>query len=128
MKISYDKANDALYVHVCDEVGHEVEELEDGIVLDFNDTGDVVGIDIQHVGQRADFTKDAVACSYREHEDIFHIRLSKKQIVREASLDWYSHISYAADKSIVEIVLLDAKKSGGLPSNYQSGELGLGSN
>lgn len=119
MKISYDKSNDALYVHVCERAGDDAREVEEGVVFDFDTSGAIAGIDIQHASQRGDFTQPAVACSYRADEDLFHIRLSNKKIAREASLDWRSNISYAADESIVEIVLLDAKKSGALPLSYQ---------
>ncbi|MBU3998983.1 MAG: DUF2283 domain-containing protein, partial [Gammaproteobacteria bacterium] len=47
-------------------------------------------------------------CLYLENEDILQIRLSYKTIVREASPDWHTNISYAEDGSIVEIVILDA--------------------
>ena len=52
---------------------------------------------------------------YFENDDILQIRVSDKQIVREVSQGWHTHISYAEDGSIVEIVLLDAKKKGLLP-------------
>ena len=119
MKVSYDQASDSLYVHLTDRAGSTADAIEDGVVLDFDTSGAMVGIDIQHASHRGDFTKHAVACGYRVDEDLFRIRLSNKQIVREASLDWRSHISYAADGSIVEIVFLDAKKSGVLPLSYE---------
>ena len=53
---------------------------------------------------------------YFENDDILQIRVSNKQIVREVSQGWHTNISYAEDGSIVEIVLLDAKKEGLLPS------------
>jgi uncharacterized protein YuzE len=118
MNISYDCETDSLYVHLTDEVGCDVDEVEPGVVVDVDANGAMVGIDIQQASQRADFTKPAVACSYREDDDLFHIRLSNKQIVREVSQDWHTNISYAEDGSIVEIVLLDAKKTGSLPLNY----------
>ena len=52
---------------------------------------------------------------YFEKDDILHIRMSDKAIVREVSQDWHTNISYAADGTIVEIVLLDAKKEGLMP-------------
>ena len=55
---------------------------------------------------------------YFENDDILQIRVSDKQIVREVSQDWHTNISYAEDGSIVEIVLLDAKKEGLLPLEY----------
>lgn len=118
MNISYDCATDSLYVHLTDEVGCDVDEVESGVVVDVDANGATVGIDIQQASQRADFTKPTVACSYRADEDLFHIRLSNKQIMREVSQGSHTIISYAKDGSIVEIVLLDAKKSGSLPLNY----------
>ena len=56
---------------------------------------------------------------YFENNDILQIRVSDKQIVREVSQDWHTNISYAEDGSIVEIVLLDAKKEGLLPLEYR---------
>jgi hypothetical protein len=56
---------------------------------------------------------------YFENDDILQIRVSEKQIVREVSQDWHTNISYAEDGSMVEIVLLDAKKEGLLPLEYR---------
>jgi len=56
---------------------------------------------------------------YFESDDILQIRVSDKQVVREVSQDWHTNISYAEDGSIVEIVLLDAKKEGLLPLEYR---------
>ena len=50
---------------------------------------------------------------YFESDDILQIRVSDKAIVREVSQDWHTNISYAEDGSIVEIVLLDARKGVG---------------
>ena len=55
---------------------------------------------------------------YFENDDILQIRVSDKQIVREVSQGWHTNISYAEDGSIIEIVLLDAKKEGLLPLEY----------
>ena len=56
---------------------------------------------------------------YFENDDILQIRMSEKQIVREVSQDWHTNISFAEDGSVVEIVLLDAKKEGLLPLEYR---------
>jgi uncharacterized protein YuzE len=57
--------------------------------------------------------------TYFENDDILQIRLSEKPIVREESQGWHTHISYAEDGSIVEIVLLDAQKEGLLPVQHR---------
>ena len=53
--------------------------------------------------------------TYFENDDILQIRVSDKPITREVSQDWHTNISYAEDGSVVEIVLLDARKEGLLP-------------
>ena len=56
---------------------------------------------------------------YFENDDILQIRVSDKPITREVSQDWHTNISYAEDSSVVEIVLLDARKEGLLPLEYR---------
>ena len=53
--------------------------------------------------------------TYDEAEDILVIRVSDKPIVREASQDWNTTISYAADGSVVEVVVLEARAQGAWP-------------
>jgi hypothetical protein len=53
--------------------------------------------------------------AYYEAEDTLVIRLSDKPIVREVSQDWHTHVSYAADGSVVETVILEAARLGAWP-------------
>ncbi|MBD3896064.1 DUF2283 domain-containing protein [Halomonas sp. ML-15] len=53
--------------------------------------------------------------TYDEADDILVLHLSDKPIVKEVSQDWNTHVSYAEDGSIVEIVVLDASKQGAWP-------------
>lgn len=57
---------------------------------------------------------------YFPQDDILEMRFSDKAIAREASQDWNVNISYAADGSIVELVILDAVKSGFMPFESSS--------
>jgi hypothetical protein len=52
---------------------------------------------------------------YFEGDDILQIQVSDKPIVRGISQGRNTNVSYVEDGSIVEIVLLDAKKKGLLP-------------
>lgn len=54
MKISYDKATDSLYIHLSDRPSVDSDEVNDGVVLDFDANGALVGIDVQHASLRAD--------------------------------------------------------------------------
>lgn len=53
--------------------------------------------------------------TYDEADDILTIHVSDKPIVREVSQDWNTCISYAADGSVVEVVILDAHAQGAVP-------------
>jgi len=59
--------------------------------------------------------------TYFGDDDILIPHLSDKPIVREVSQDWNTHISYAADGTAVEVVLLDAKANGALPVAIEHG-------
>jgi len=54
MKVEYDEKTDSLYIHLSEQVSVDSDEVADGIVLDFNEAGQVVGIDIQHASSIAD--------------------------------------------------------------------------
>ena len=52
---------------------------------------------------------------YFENDDILQICVSDRPIVREVSQGWHTNISYAEDGTIVEILLLEAKKERVVP-------------
>jgi hypothetical protein len=52
---------------------------------------------------------------YHEDDDILEIRVSDQPVAREVSHGWNINIAYAADGSVVEIVLLEAREKGLLP-------------
>ena len=54
--------------------------------------------------------------TYFDEEDTLVLHLSDKPIAKEVSQDWNTHISYAADGTAVEIVILEAKAKGLLPA------------
>ena len=49
--------------------------------------------------------------TYFKNDDTLIFHLSEKIISREVSQGWNTHISYANDGSIVDIVILETKKS-----------------
>ncbi|NIC04188.1 DUF2283 domain-containing protein [Billgrantia bachuensis] len=53
--------------------------------------------------------------TYDEADDILVLHLSDKPIAKEMSQDWNTHVSYAEDGTLVEIVILDASKQGAWP-------------
>ena len=51
MKIEYDPTADALYVRLSDQSIIESEQIKPGIVLDYDDAGNVVGIEVLRVSK-----------------------------------------------------------------------------
>jgi uncharacterized protein YuzE len=54
MKIKIDKESDALYLRLDEEAIVESEEVEAGVVLDFDKDGRVVGVEILNLSTRTD--------------------------------------------------------------------------
>jgi len=53
--------------------------------------------------------------TYDEVDDILVLHLTDKPIVKEASQDWSTYISYAEDGSIVQVTIIEASKHGAWP-------------
>lgn len=58
--------------------------------------------------------------TYYESDDILVIHVSDKPIVREVAQDWNTNLSFAADGSVAEIVLLEARVRGAFPVHQQA--------
>lgn len=54
MKLKADKENDTIYLRLDDSKIVESEEVEKGLILDYNEAGNIVGIEILKVSQRTD--------------------------------------------------------------------------
>jgi hypothetical protein len=57
--------------------------------------------------------------TYFDEDDILVIHLSDKPIAREVSQDWNTHISYAEDGTMVEVVVLEARANGAYPMSVE---------
>lgn len=54
MKLHYDSENDSLYIDLSSKKSADSKEVGEGIVLDFDRGGNIVGIDIEHASTRID--------------------------------------------------------------------------
>lgn len=65
MRLTIDKEADALYLRLDDKPIVESEEVQPGVILDFNDKNQVVGIEILRLRERvpADALKSVVLSS-----------------------------------------------------------------
>jgi uncharacterized protein YuzE len=52
MKIEYSKEADALYVYFKEEFVAKSKEIEDGVVIDFDEKNQLIGIEVLDVSQR----------------------------------------------------------------------------
>ena len=57
MKLHYYQDTDSLYIDLAQTPSADSKEVADGLVLDFDAKGHIVGIDIQHASQRLDLTE-----------------------------------------------------------------------
>ena len=53
MKLRVDKESDALYLRLDDSIIVESQEVSPGVVLDYNDSNEVVGIEMLHLSKRS---------------------------------------------------------------------------
>lgn len=53
MKLHVDKGTDALYLRLDDSTIVESEEVSPGIVLDYSESGEVVGVGVLHLSRRS---------------------------------------------------------------------------
>lgn len=57
MKLNYYKETDSLYIDLSHRTSVDSREVAPGVVLDFDDKGHLVGIDIDHASKLLDLTK-----------------------------------------------------------------------
>jgi uncharacterized protein YuzE len=56
MKLFYDPETDSLYIDLNARSGADAREIVDGLVVDFDEDGRPVGIDIQHASRDLDLS------------------------------------------------------------------------
>lgn len=54
MKLNYYKETDSLYIELNSNSSTDSREIAEGLVVDFDSNGSVVGIDIDHASQKLD--------------------------------------------------------------------------
>jgi hypothetical protein len=58
--------------------------------------------------------------TYFEKDDTLVIHFADKPVAGEVSQDWNTHVSFAADGSVVEVVILEARAHGAFPVKQQA--------
>jgi len=57
MKLNYHRETDSLYIDLVDRPSVESREVAEGIVLDFDAEGRLVGIDIDHASRKVELER-----------------------------------------------------------------------
>jgi uncharacterized protein YuzE len=57
MKLHYYPETDSLYIELRNAPGAETREIVEGLVVDLDSNGDVVGLDIDHASKKLDLSK-----------------------------------------------------------------------
>ena len=57
MKFRYFADTDSLYINLADRPSSESEEVSPGVVIDYDEAGRIVGLDIQHASQIVDLSR-----------------------------------------------------------------------
>jgi len=57
MKLSYYPDTDSLYIDLAAKPSAESREVSEGVVLDYDKEGNLVGIDIDNAGRKLDLSK-----------------------------------------------------------------------
>lgn len=56
MRFSYHSDTDSLYIHLSEQPGADVHEVGEDIVLDLNEAGELVGIEVQNASRNTDLS------------------------------------------------------------------------
>ena len=57
MKLHYYPETDSLYIELKSVPSAETREIVEGLVVDFDEKGDVVGLDIDHASHKLDLSR-----------------------------------------------------------------------
>ena len=61
MRLNYFPETDSLYIDLSDRVSATSNEISEGIVLDYDANGELVGIDIDNASQKVDLNRLTVS-------------------------------------------------------------------
>lgn len=54
MRVQYDPSADAMYIRLAEGIVADSDEVREGVVLDYDASGKVLGIEVLNVSKRAD--------------------------------------------------------------------------
>jgi uncharacterized protein YuzE len=61
MKFSYFPETDTFYIEIKEKPSVESEEIADGVVIDYDENGEIVGVEIERASERKEIEAPLVA-------------------------------------------------------------------
>ena len=61
MKVNYHPETDSLYIDLSEQPSAESREISEGVVLDYDESGKLVGIDIDNASRKVDLRRFVVS-------------------------------------------------------------------
>jgi uncharacterized protein YuzE len=61
MKVNYHPETDSLYIDLSEQPSVESREISEGVVLDYDESGKLVGIDINNASSKAELQRFVVS-------------------------------------------------------------------
>jgi len=95
----------------------EERAIDDALLLDLIDSGETRYKDPSSLSA---LMRTYMRITYFEKDDTLVIHVADKPAARETSQDWNTHVSFAADGTVVEIVILEARARGAFPVKQQA--------
>ncbi len=69
MKIEYSKEDDALYITLKDADIADTDELTEDIIIDYDEGGNIVGIEVLDASQHVDMESISIYTKLEKHEE-----------------------------------------------------------
>jgi uncharacterized protein YuzE len=61
MRVDYHPETDSLYIDLSEQTSVESREISDGVVLDYDESGNLVGIDIDNASRKVELQRFVVS-------------------------------------------------------------------
>ena len=69
MKLNYYPETDSLYINLSDQLSVESQEISEGVLLDYDANGNLVGIDIDNASNKVEMEKLILCASNKDNNN-----------------------------------------------------------
>ncbi len=69
MKLNYYPETDSLYINLSDQLSVESQEISEGVLLDYDTDGNLVGVDIDNASNKVEMEKLILCASHKDNNN-----------------------------------------------------------